>query len=584
MWMKTTLAERIRLGGSGRLEAFRLRVSRTDAIPELCLLGVLSGVLAAAVIIAFRSVIELAQDAFLPHYYDYESLGSLWRLALPVAGGTVLGLLFLAVPEAMRRVGVPHIIERLDYHQGRLPWGNAVLQFVGGAVALICGHSVGREGPSIHLGAASSNVPAQWLGLPNNALRVVAACGAAAGIAATFNTPLAGVAFAMEVLMMESTVAAFAPVILATVSATTLTRFAFGEDLAFSVPPLSMGSLTELPLILLMGMALGAVAAAFIRLLRLFYQRGQALPLWLRPIAAGALVGLIALAVPQVMGIGYDTVDDALRGNLAIWLMAAMVLVKVVATAAAVGLGVPGGLIGPSLVIGAMGGGLFGAVAHHFDLFAGVSVGFHVMLGMGAMMAGALQAPLAALLAILELTDNPYIIFPGMLAVVAATLTSGYLHGRESVFQALLRAMGVDHHNDWVARGLRQIGVAAVMNRSFVQLPPRTERLQAEQALADQPRWILLRGDDAPALLMPAVDLVHALQDQPDATELDLLAMPAGRLTAASVDFQASLQEAQEEIQRTGAEALYVTRLTVPALPRVYGVLTREDILSGYRY
>ncbi len=581
--MTSTVTERIRLGWNRRLEAFRLRVSRTDSIPEHCLLGVLSGVLAAAVIIAFRSLIEFAQDAFLPHYYDYESLDYFWRLVLPVAGGAALGLLFLAVPKTLHRVGVTHIIERLDYHQGRLPWGNAAVQFVGGAVALICGHSVGREGPSIHLGAASSNVPAQWLGLPNNALRVVGTCGAAAGIAATFSTPLAGVAFAMEVLMMESTVAAFAPVILATVSATTLTRFAFGEDLAFSVPPLNMGSMAELPLILLMGMALGAVAAAFIRLLRLFYQRGQALPLWLRPMTAGALVGLIGLVVPQVMGIGYDTVNDALRGNLAIWLMAAMVLTKVVATAAAVGLGVPGGLIGPSLVIGAMGGGLSGAIAHHFDLFPDASVGFHVMLGMGAMMAGALQAPLAALLAILELTDNPNIIFPGMLAVITATLTSGYLHGRESVFQALLRAMGVDYRNDWIARGLRQVGVAAVMNRSFVQVPPRVERPQAEQALADKPRWLLLHRDDAPALLMPAVDLARALQEQPDVTELNLLAMPAGRLTTAPIDFQASLQEAREEMHRVGAEALYITRLTVPGLPRIYGVLTREDILSGYR-
>jgi len=373
-------------------------------------------------------------------------------------------------------------------------------------------------------------------------------------------------------------------VILATVSATTLTRFAFGADLAFSVPPLHMGSLAELPLILLMGMAMGAVATAYIRLLRLFYRGGQHLPLWLRPVAAGVLVGLAALAVPQVMGIGYDTVDDALRGNLAIGLMAALVLAKVVATSAAVGLGVPGGLIGPSLVIGAMGGGLFGALVQHFDLLPGISIGFHVMLGMGAMMAGALQAPLAALLAILELTGNPNIIFPGMLAVIAATLTSGYLHGRESIFQAQLRAMGVDYRNDWIARGLRQVGVAAVMNRSFVELAPRLARPVAERALEGKPRWVLLRRDDGHALLMPAADLARTLQDQPDVAELDLLAIPANRLTAASIDFQASLQEAEEELRRTGAEVLYVTRLTVPGLPRVYGVLTRDDMLGGYRY
>ena len=171
-----------------------------------------------------------------------------------------------------------------------------------------------------------------------------------------------------------------------------------------------------------------------------------------------------------------------------------------------------------------------------------------------------------------------------MLAVVTSTLTSGWLHGRESVFQALLRTMGVDYRNDWIARGLRQIGVAAVMNRSIIQLPPRVERPLAERALADKPRWLLLHRDDAPALLMPAVELAQALQEQPEVTELDLLTLPAVRLTTASIDFQASLQEAQEEMHRTGAEALCVTRLTVPGLPRIYGVLTREDILSGYHY
>ena len=181
---------------------------------------------------------------------------------------------------------------------------------------------------------------------------------------------------------------------------------------------------------------------------------------------------------------------------------------------------------------------------------------------MGAMMAGTLQAPLA---------------------VVTSTLTSGYLHGRESAFQALLRTMGVDYRNDWIARGLRQVGVAAAMNRSFAELSPRVERPVAEQALADKPRWLLLRGNDAPAQLMPAADLARNLQEQPDMSELDLLDMPAVRLSAAPIDFQASLQEAHEEMHRRGAEALYVTRLTVPGLPRVYGVLTREDMLSGYR-
>jgi len=583
--MAKSVGERLRTGAARRLEAFRLRVSRADAIAELSLLGILSGVLAAGVIILFRWVVEILQRTFLHgHLYDYEHLASEWRLLLAVAGGLVLGLLWRAVPEGMRRVGVPHLLVRLDYHQGRLPWGNALMQFVGGTLALVAGHSVGREGPSIHLGAAASNIPAQWLRLPNNSLRVVAACGAAAGIAATFNTPLAGVAFAMEVLMMESTVAAFAPVILATISATTLTRLAFGDDLAFTVPPLDLGSMAEMPLILLMGIALGGAAALFIRSLLLFNGWGRRLPLWLRPVVAGTLTGLIALWVPAVMGIGYDTVNQALLGEVTLGLLAAMVVMKLLATAAAVGLGVPGGLIGPSLVIGAMGGGLFAVLAQRFGFIPEASVGFHVMLGMGAMMAGVLQAPLAALLAILELTGNPNILFPGMLAVIAATLTCGALHGRESAFLALLRSMGVDYRNDRIARALRQVGVAGVMSRSYAQLPARSDRARVERELATAPGWILVRPEDASAQLLPAVDLVRALREAPEREEFDLLELPAERLTATPVDIQASLQEAQEEMHRHGAEALYVIRTTVPGIPRVYGVLTRAEIEHGYRY
>ena len=571
--------------GSDRLESFRLRVARTDAIAELSLLGILSGVLAASVIILFRFLVEVGQVAMLGnHLYDFERLEPVLRLVTALSGGVLLGLLFQAVSPPMRRVGVPHVLERLDYQQGRLPLGNALVQFAGGLIALVSGQSIGREGPSIHLGAAASNIPAQWLALPHNALRMIAVCGAAAGIAATFNTPLAGVAFAMEVLMMETSVAAFAPVILATICATTLTRLAFGHELAFTSPATAFGSLAELALALTIGLFMGVVAAVFTRSLQAVYRLGERLPLFARLSLAGFSVGLIALAVPEVMGIGYDTVDKALTGNLALHLLGVMLVAKVVSTVMAVGLGVPGGLIGPSLVIGAMGGGLLATLANAMTFIPEGSIGFHVMLGMGAMMAGTLQAPLAALLAILELTGNPNVLFPGMLAVIAAILTSGALQGRESVFQALLRTMGVNYRNDRITRILRQVGVTAVMDRSFTELPPETDRVRAEKALKETPHWILVRPNDRSVQLLPAIHLVYALKQDTEAESLNLLELPGDRLEAASIDFQANLQEAEETLYQRGAQALYVTRLTVPGLPRVYGVLTRTEIDNGYRY
>jgi hypothetical protein len=234
--------------------------------------------------------------------------------------------------------------------------------------------------------------------------------------------------------------------------------------------------------------------------------------------------------------------------------------------------------------VGAATGGAFAYIAHHLGLVDPASSGFYVMLGMGAMMAGTLQAPLAGLIAILELTGNPNIIFPGMLAVIAATLTSGQVHGRESMYLAMLRAMGRDYRNDPVAQSLRKVGVGAVMEREFISLPRHIDREELEEALKATPRWILLREKEEPAQLLAAVDIAIAFKEHPDAEELDLMKLPATRYLASNIDFQSTLQDAREVLKESGAEALYVTRLTIPGLPRVYGVLTREDIESGYRF
>ncbi len=567
------------------LDKFQLRLSRADAVLELSLLGLISGVIAGLVSIVFRLIVERSQEAFLSGPAgSYETLGSWMRLWLPISGGLFIGLLLQRCEARQRIVGIVHVMERLQFFQGRFPLSNALVQFIGGAVALISGHSVGREGPGVHLGVAATNLPAQLLHVPNNTLRVLAACATAAAIAASFNTPLAGVAFAMEVLMFEYTVAAFAPVLLAAVSATVLSQIVFGADLAFSVPSLSLGSLYELPYVLLMGIIIGALSALFIRMLRLTFGWAPYIPIWLRGILAGLIIGLIGFFVPEVMGVGYDTVNSLILGDLALWLVFTIIALKLIASTTAVGLGIPGGLIGPALVIGAAIGGAFAYIAHYLGLVEPASTGFYVLLGMGAMMAATLQAPLAGLIAILELTGNPNIIFPGMLAVIAATLTSGQMHGRESMYVAVLRAMGHDYRNDPITQSLRKVGVGAVMNRSVVSLPQKVAREELEAALKETPRWILIRDKDVPVMLLPALDVARELKEETESQQFDLMALPGGRYQAGAIDFQATLQEARERLQESGTEALYVTRTTVPGIPRVYGVLTAEDIENSYRY
>jgi CIC family chloride channel protein len=573
----------------------RHRLARAEALPLLSLLGILTGLLAGLVIILFRLAIEGVQGALLPGVgsENFEALAASWRFFLPLAGALLLGLLFQLLRRHLAEVGVTHVIERLTYHQGHLPWQNAVAQFVGALIAIASGNSVGREGPAVHLGAVNGSLLGQWLRLPNNSVRILVACGVAAAIGASFNTPLAGVIFAMEVVMMEYTMVGFTPVILAAAGATVLTRLLYGSAPAFDVPALQLASLAELPFVLLSGIAIGLLGALFIRLLLLFTTSLNGWPIWLRMGSAGLIAGSCALVVPEIMGVGYDTVNSALLGEFALTALVAITLFKLFATTASLGLGLPGGLIGPTLVVGASAGGALGLVAGHFFPEGASAPGLYAMLGMAAMMGATLQAPLAAMMAMLELTANPNLLLPGMVAVIAATMTSSELCNRGPVFLELLRARGLDYRNDPLTQSLRRLSVYGVMNRNVITTTRLLSTTQVETLLASKPQWILIREDEGtkPHSLMPAGDLARYLQEQQNEGEkegvpgeVDLLTIPARRLQVAAVPFQATLQEGWELLASTQAEALYVVRDTLTRRPTIFGILSRQDIESNYLY
>ncbi|NIR58834.1 MAG: chloride channel protein [Gammaproteobacteria bacterium] len=580
------LWRRVRRSGRRRLEHLRLRLAGGAALPQLSALGIVSGLLAGAVIIAFRQLIENVQGLMLPGDTpeNYEGLPALVRFLLPVGGAVAIGLVYQALPHAARTGGVLHTIERLAYHQGYVPLRNAVAHFGGAALAIITGQSVGREGPSVHLGAACGSQLGQSLQLPNNSVRTLVGCGTAAAIAASFNTPLAGVVFAMEVVMMEYTIAGFAPVILAAVCATTLTRAVYGADPAFAVPSLESGTLIELPWIMVMGLVIGTLAAAFVHLLEVVTRRAMHLPPWTAIGLAGLVTGLCGLAVPQVMGIGYDTVSEALNGHLALWALGALIVVKLVATTVGLGLGLPGGLIGPTLVIGAATGGAMGMIAHLVLPIEVSSDAFYAVVGMGAMMGATLQAPLAALTAMLELTGNPNIIMPGLLALIVSGLTASELYKKESVFLMLMRTRGLDYRNDPVLQSLRRVGVAGAIERRIAVLPRHIDRARARDVLKDGPRWIVIEEDHAPRALLPGADLAAFLETKGEAAQIDLMEVPAKRRELAPIAVQSDLQEAYEILRRSGAGALYAQRQIAPGINRIYGVLTEQDIESAYRY
>ena len=409
---------------------------------SLSLRGTAAGAIAGALVLAFRAVVEGGQGAFLPGGVigNYEALAPPLRLGLPVVTGVVLGLLFRLLPPHLRGVGIVHVLDRLRFSRERdLPASNAVIQFVGAAVALLGGHSVDREGPGVHVGAAGGNLLARHTGdAAEEEVLTLTACGAAAAVAAAFNTPLAGTLFAVEVLLVRYSVPRFIPVAVAAVVASLMSRLVYGHQPAFAVPPVALGSVWETPWLVLLGVAAGALAGLFSIATRSLRERTfQWSPLYAFPLA-GAATGLIALAVPQVMGISYDTLQAMLAARLAPLALVAILVGKLVATSVAIGLRVPGGLIGPTLVMGGALGTLVGVSADGVMASATGGPGLYAMVGMVATMGAALRAPLSALLALLELTGNPNILLPGLLAVATAELAVAPVLGRASIFEQLL--------------------------------------------------------------------------------------------------------------------------------------------------
>ncbi len=576
------------------IAGFRRRLADVDALPQLALLGLLSGVFTGAVILLFRFAIEFPLRYFLPGNDDenYEDLAVAVRVLLPFIGAVLLGLLLHWLASRDRKVGVVHVMERLNYHQGYITFRSAVVQFVVGLGTILSGQSAGREGPAVHLGAAVSSLMGQWMRLPNNNIRTLVACGCAAAISASFNTPISGVIFAMEVVMMEYTIAGFTPIILAAVSAAIVTQVVYGSDPAFSVPALTMNSLLEIPWILAVAVVIAIAAASFIHIL-CWANRFSHRPIFLRILAAGILTMPFAALTPEIMGIGYDTVSSAIDGELTFWILLGAGLAKVVVTALTVGLGMPNSVIGPTIFMGATLGAAMGLIGAAVAPELASSVGFYAMLGMGAMMGAVLQAPLAALMALIELTRNPNIILPGMLVITTASLITSEVFGKRSVFLTMLQNQGLSYHNSPIIQALRRVSVGAIMDRSLTRIDREIAYNDARELLKSEPKWLVVEGSAGPVAMLPSVDLARFIEhlENRNAEDgkllpetIDLMEMPAHRRDIAPVQYQATLEEALDQFEATHAEALYVQRQVAPMIQRIYGIVLRSDIESHYQY
>lgn len=470
---------------------------------SLVALALLVGVGAGFGAIAFRWLIGHATQLFTGTS-DYSAagrvphpglpwLGVFFVVLTPVVGGLVYGPLVDRFAREARGHGVPEVMYAIANRGGRIPGRVAGVKALASAVCIGAGGSVGREGPIVQIGSALGSTLGRLAKVPESRLRTLVACGAAGGIAATFNAPIAGVFFALELLLDDFATEAFGAVVLAAVTASAIGRAAFGNAPFLHLPSFALVSPAEYGLYALLGVVAAGAGVLFTRVL---YAVEDACdwawrwPEWARPAVGGLLLGLLLLALPQMYGVGYPILQNGVEGRYAIGFLVVLLLGKMLATSLTIGIGGSGGVFAPSLFIGAMLGAAFGDVAHAIAPGVTGPVGAYALVGMGAVFAGAARAPITAVLIMFELTGEYTIILPLMLAIVVAAGVSRTLMPTDTIYTLKLRRRGVD-----LRRGRAR--VAGPSPRVATVMGPAPQPVEQNLPLEQAARRLLASGGSA---------------------------------------------------------------------------------------
>ena len=455
---------------AGMLRALRQFLRNDQLI--LAMLSVFVGLVGGAMVIALREGILFFQSNFYgapgERLYDTVAVLPWWQvLAVPTFGGLAVGILLKFGMPGGRPQGVADVIEVSALKGGRMSMTTGLRAAVINALSIGSGASVGREGPAVHLGAALAGWIAKRLHLTRTLSRTLLGCGVAAAVAGSFNAPIAGALFASEVVIGHYALKAFAPVVIASVTGTAISRAYYGDFPAFVLPPHQITSYLEFPAFIMLGILAGFTASVLLRAIFTAQDVSQKIPgpVWIRPAIAGFLVGAIALVLPQVLGVGYGITDDALSGQVALWLLVAVLIAKIVATALSLGFGFGGGIFSPSLVVGAMLGGSFGIVVTSIAPELNPGTGGYTLVGMGAVAAATLGAPISTTLIVFEMTGDYELTMGLMLAVVVSTGITRHISGN-SFFALQLERRGLDLKGGFERALLRAGRVCDVMEEN----------------------------------------------------------------------------------------------------------------------
>ena len=438
----------------------------------MMLLALVIGLLGGLCAVGFRELIRIIQlGAWLQSTNLVEHIRSLpwwWKISVPAIGGLFVGLIIHYFAREAKGHGVPEVMEAVAARGGRIRPRIVFAKMIASGICIASGGSVGREGPIVQIGSSLGSTIGQWLKISERRLRTLVGCGAAAGIAATFNAPVAGTLFAVEIILGDFGISQFSPIVISSVGATVVGRYFLGDFSAFNVPTYSLVNPLELIVYAALGLIAGLVAVVFVKSVYKTEDVFNGLSLYppFKAVIGGLVIGLIALKFPEALGLGYETIDVALRGNMVFGLFFVLVAAKILAVSITLGSGGSGGILAPSLFIGAMIGGVIGTAVE--TIWPGATA--YALVGMGAVVGAATNAPITAILIIFELTNDYKIILPLMISCIIATVLATRIQ-TGSIYTIKLLRRGLDIHKGRSIDVMKDLKIEAIMKTDFATVP-----------------------------------------------------------------------------------------------------------------
>jgi CIC family chloride channel protein len=560
---------------------------RTDENTILIISSTIVGILGGAANILFRSTLQFVHDVIFVR--GSELLGitqSGWTRALipvlPITGALLLIPFSLLYPGEINGYGFAKFLETVNIKGGYLKLRNIIFKTIGPALTIGSGGSAGVEGPIAIIGGTVGSAVGRLLRTSANRTRLLIAAGSAAGIAATFNAPIAGVMFSTEIVLLgDYEIASFAAIVISSGIATVLSRAYYGANPAFPVPQYELVSIFELPLYMILGLIIGFTAVFYIRTFYRIKDEFEALKMnpQLRPVLGAFFVGCLGIFLPEIMGNGYEFIEKALSENMLFPLLVLLVFFKVVATSITLGSGGAGGVFAPALFIGAMTGGSFGYIVHTLFPHLTAPPGAYATVGIGSFLAAATHAPLTGIFLLFEMTGNYKIIVPLMFSTIIGILIAKRLY-HDSIDTAELTRKGIRLHAGKEQSIMGRVKIADVMVSEVITVAPETPLHRLIEIMIEKERFyipvvnnlgeisgIVSIHDVRPVLLEERV--THIVNAGDISTENVIVLAPDDDLNTAMTKFSVKDIEEIPVVSKRGSK-------------KIIGMVRRKDVIAVY--